>query len=277
MPAIPPSVLNTVTYLYPSREDAKAGRNFGGSGFLVGVPSNTHPCFSHVYLVSNYHVAVRGGSSVVRLNRLDGGIDILESDSSEWEFIAGGGDVAILPVQPDPETHDYKVIDVDNLLNRHHASLICVGEDVFMVGRFIDHDGGQTNKPAVRFGNISIEPSYLKGVANSDERTTYYCLDMHSRSGFSGAPVWAYRTSGSNLNDALIGGEAVPEHRPVLSLLGIHCGQFPEEMRLVSGDTSSPIIGYSGMTYALPAWMILRLLSSPRFMQQRALIDAQWK
>jgi hypothetical protein len=29
-------------------------------------------------------------------------------------------------------------------------------DDVFMIGRFIDYDGVETNKPALRFGHISM-------------------------------------------------------------------------------------------------------------------------
>ena len=142
-----------------------------------------------------------------------------------------------------------------------------------MVGRFIDHDGGQTNRPAVRFGNVSIAAGHVAGMPNSDENIEYYCLDMHSRTGFSGAPVFAYRTSGVDLRQQ----NSVhqwPWHPPALGLLGIHCSQFPEELKASDGKTIS---GLSGMTVALPSWHIADLISCPRFADRRAAVDAQWK
>jgi hypothetical protein len=72
------------------------------------------------------------------------------------------------------------------------------GEDVFMVGRFMDHDGGAINQPAVRFGNISTMPANIK-QPNGVIRPCY-CIDLHSRAGFSGSPVYAFRTFGQDLS-----------------------------------------------------------------------------
>src|SRR5687768_2114902 len=56
MPRIPPKFLNSVFYLYKSEDDAERGEDFGGTGFLVGVPSrNAGHMF--VYAVTNWHVA----------------------------------------------------------------------------------------------------------------------------------------------------------------------------------------------------------------------------
>src|SRR4051812_2329953 len=75
VPRIPPRVLDCVCYLYDSEEDARAGLNFGGTGFLVGAPSATVPNAHYLYVVTNWHVACRG-TSVVRINTTDGGTDI---------------------------------------------------------------------------------------------------------------------------------------------------------------------------------------------------------
>jgi len=70
MPKIPPRVTDGVCYLYRSVEDANAGKEFGGTAFLVYIPSAHLAGNGYVYAVSNWHVAVRGGSSIVRLNTL---------------------------------------------------------------------------------------------------------------------------------------------------------------------------------------------------------------
>ncbi len=76
MPKIPPEVIGSVFYLYKSREDAEAGSAFGGTGFIVAVPSELGD-YVFPYAVTNWHVAVSGGASVVRVNKKGGVVDIV--------------------------------------------------------------------------------------------------------------------------------------------------------------------------------------------------------
>ena len=50
--------------------------------------------------------------------------------------------------------------------------------------RFIDHDGGQKNQPALRFGNVSMNPTPIR--QDNGVEAEAYCIDLHSRSGYSG-------------------------------------------------------------------------------------------
>lgn len=277
MPAIPNQYQECVTYLYADRDCAESGHESGGTGFIVGVPSTTRRDVSHLYCVTNYHVAIRDGASVIRVNNKDGGVSIFEKDSADWEFLRNGGDVAAVPIQLNSEIHQFRFIGTDGFLteSNYNAGFIGVGEDVFMVGRFVDHDGVQTNKPAIRFGNISVSPSYIPDFSNSDRSVQYFCLDMHSRTGFSGSPVVAYRTVGSDLSEA--GAAGIKIHPPIITLLGIHCGQFPEKLVLEqkSGNKSN-LTGPSAMTCALPSWGILKLLACDKFSKMRAALDTEW-
>lgn len=155
------------------------------------------------------------------------------------------------------------------------------GDDVFMIGRFVDHDGSQTNVPAMRFGHISIIGAPVRQPTGYGGTSTI--LDMNSRTGFSGSPVFVYRTHGSIFaapNTIVSGGH-------LLKLLGIHWGQFPERWELRNGagaaatganDTlrvdGSYVHGLSGMTCAAPASDILRVLNSPSLVAQRTAVEA---
>ena len=57
--------------------------------------------------------------------------------------------------------------------------------------------GVETNNPAMRFGNISLNPTPIEQPNQSIKDS--YCLDMNSRTGFSGSPVFMYRTPGSDV------------------------------------------------------------------------------
>ena len=149
-----------------------------------------------------------------------------------------------------------------------------------MVGRFVDHQLLNQSATAVRFGHISMDPAPV--LQSNGMRADTYCIDLHSRSGYSGSPVFAYRTPGYDLEERLgVGGEAKFLMSGInhLSLLGIHWGQFPEIWEVVDGGklkaqsseesrelllTDGQFIeGLSGMTCVLPAWSILEVLNMP--------------
>lgn len=274
VPKIPTEYLDCVFYLYETAEDAKAGLNFGGSGFLVSVPSVMFPeQVIYTYAVTNWHTACRG-SSVVRLNGKDGGHDVFDFGPEDWTFIPNSYDIAVCKIAVDPSKHRQAFIPIsigitrEELARPQHA--IGVGDNVFMLGRFIDHDGGPTNQPAARFGNIAVLPTHIEqpnGVV-----TDSFCLDLHSRTGFSGSPVFVWRSVGDDLDE--IAATSNPySGRGFLKFLGIHWGQFGEDWKVLDAS-GQPIVhtvrGMSGMSCVLPAWVIKEVLDLPGFVNDRA-------
>jgi hypothetical protein len=303
MPLIPQSVISGVFYLYASRSDAEAGRNPGGTGFIVRYDGTFNHMVSghHFYGVTNWHVACKKGFSVIRLNKKDGGTDPIELGPEDWHFLPGKHDVAVAPLSLDDEIHDVSSISTRQFMERPiehamHRHEIGVGDDVFMIGLFIDHNGLATNVPSARFGNISMLPS---PKAIIEQPTGYegqsYVVDMHSRTGFSGSPVYVYRTFGNDLTS--VWGDRFEEieiNNPqtdenfrtitarngrirthnLFRLLGIHYAQFPErwpwseqeETAEASRDLAAKtgyVEGMSGMTCVIPAWDIVEVLDMP--------------
>jgi hypothetical protein len=265
MPRIPEPILESVFYLYENADDAKAGKNPGGTGFIVG----EWP-YGFYYAVTNWHVAVDHEHPihpVIRLNTKDGGTDILDLGPEDWEFIPGRNDIAVYPLTLSP-IHEFSYIPVDMFLTDpalHPASReVAVGEDAFMLGLFVDHAGGTTNIPSARFGNVSMLPN---PKALIEQPTGYfgesYVVDMHSRSGFSGSPVFVYRTFGTDLStrgEQRLRGLTIPQSRArpwgqgqgiygvdatfrtenMFKFLGIHWGQFPEEWEIGKPSVAIP-------------------------------------
>ena len=287
MPIVPYQLVNCAFYLYASKQDAVAGENTGGTGFLVSMPSADR--IGHHYAVSNHHVAVSGGCSCIRFNTATG-VQAFEFGPEEWLFEPGGDDVAILPLDL-TDVHGLQLTFIqDNLLLHPPATAeerIGPGDDVFMIGRFIDIDAKQTNTPAIRFGNISTLPVPVKQP--SGHEGLCYVVDMHSRTGYSGSPVFIYRTPGNTLEWAVAGGPIVLGGKSVLALLGIHCGQFPEEMPIKRREKKPKprretrvrrkmfeeyIEGMSGMTCVIPAWRIGDLLQRKDFVEHREKVES---
>jgi len=204
MPRWQNNLVDGVFYLYPSIETAKAGKNVGACGFLISVPwdhPEASPKHRHVYAVSNYHAAVIGGSSVIRLNTKDGLSGEIETDPSEW-FWRGGADLAIYRI------NGFEHFSAGTIWQYAHVSFQEVnyteeiqrefqlgpGDDVFSVGRFVDIHGLQQNTPLIRSGVISSNGpvSIRTDVGIPWEKETCWIVEMRSRTGFSGSPVYAY-------------------------------------------------------------------------------------
>lgn len=265
-------ILDVTFFLYPSGSDAALGRKAGGTGFLVALPSTRAPDrFHHVYGVTNRHLAAR--SPVVRINRHAGLPTIIEIPPEEWHSVPDGYDVAVTSLtQLSPQVHKAAAILTDVFLKEHEAAELQInaGDDVFMVGRFIDYDGIEMNEPSLRFGNISM----MRAPLEQDNGCTYpsIIVDMHSRPGYSGSPVFVYRTSGSIFSKpkTIVGGGHV------LKLLGVHWGQFREKWDIVE-DAGTPsgkyVRGFSGMTMVCPATAITEALGLPALVAQRARVE----
>ena len=277
-------ILNTVIFLYRTREQAAEGRKAGGTGFLIAVPFIKAPDkFHHIYVVTNVHVA-RGETRTLRVNTRDGGIDLITVN--EWISLPNGPDITVAPVALDPNRHNVEAFRSDSWLltqeefSRHE---IDAGDDVFMAGRFIDYDGVQSNQPSLRFGHISIKEASIRQNATGYTGSSII-IDMHSRSGYSGSPVFVYRTHGSIFakeGSIIAGGH-------LMKLLGIHWGQFPELWELsspssrVEGADSAEaelivdgqyVRGLSGMTCVVPSWDILKTLNDPRLIELRSRVE----
>ena len=171
-----------------------------------------------------------------------------------------------------------------------------------MIGLFVDHDGATMNVPSARFGSISMMPNDKATIKQSTGyKGPSFVVDMHSRQGFSGSPVFAYRTFGNDLADIAADfefhefktsrgfGDTVSGKFRVdnlLKLLGIHWGQFPEKWELKPGEKIEEarkasliteggyVEGMSGMTCVIPAWHILEVLQMPSIKTPR---DAYFK
>jgi len=292
MPRIPPKILDNVCYLYKDAERAKIGAGFGGTAFLVAVPSSI-PGKHYQYAVTNWHVAQKHGNSVIRVNTHSGEPDIFEYDPGQW-FCDTRFDIAVCGIKLDGAIHRYTAMPIDGFALREHieGNKVGPGDDVFMVGRFVDHDGGSVNKPAVRFGNISVMP--LPIMQPNGTMADAYCIDLHSRTGYSGSPVYVYRTPGYDLEQTL---SSDPNEQRLLyagvnylALLGIHFAQFPEDWEIADQMVGKPtadvdeaavplilegkyIKGLSGMTCVLPAWSIWDVLHAAPLLQARIQSD----
>jgi hypothetical protein len=296
MPTLRKELNDSVFYLYA--RDPKTGEIVGpqGTGFLVARLANTAWPTAHHYAVSNWHVAVQGGASIIRFNTKDGGTRFLEYDPSQWLFEPCSDDLAAVDITADIRETDQIFVQSEasfltqDIINEYAIEF---GEDVFMIGMFASHHGGKRNIPAARFGNLSMLASPEAPITLENEaKRPAHLVDMRSRGGFSGSPVFIYRTPSGNLSSPTMhrmkdphptgysGSNMRTRKEWFVGLMGIHCGQFWEtiEVRkansknerrgdpIVEGDTLSV---HGGMTIVAPAWRVTDLLNLEAFETMR--------
>ncbi len=191
MPYIAPPYLNCALYLYHSRADAENGSDTGGSGFLVGIESEVVPNRYHLYAVTADHVRHR--SPVVRLNITEDEVEVFDLLPEHWIPHAGGDDVAVCPLDLIPSRSSLSIVVMDEMLTEDliRQERIGQGDNCFMVGRLIGHDGKQRNKPVLRFGNIAMMQGMVDQPNRGREQESFL-VEMRSKSGFSGSAVFVY-------------------------------------------------------------------------------------
>lgn len=280
MPKVHPEIFETVFYLYPDRQAAEEGEAAGGTGFMVSVKSDRLEDVWYDYAVSNRHV-VRDGDSVIRINTRDGGVEILEFDPSEWFVHPDGDDIAAIPLNVG-EHQKLRSIGEDMFLTRWDVESgdFGVGDEAFMVGRFVLQDGGRTNVPAIGFGNISIPLSMMPAEGGRLQES--FGVEMRSMRGYSGSPTFVVQSAYDPRN------KRMTLSTPMTKLLGVDWGQITmsadvrekivqvDSAGLRPGEKIQPYVRLnSGMNGIVPIWKLKELLAVEPLFERRAAVDAR--
>jgi hypothetical protein len=252
-------MLDCVIYLYKSERDANTGSNYGGSGVLVAVASESDALPWHVYAVTNAHV-IRDGFPVIRLNNKAGSHETIPLRKGDWTPHREGHDVSICPIDLTDDRLRYAHADTSLFITepRIKEHNVGPGDEVYMVGRFVNHEGRQRNLPTVRFGGLSMLPyEKMKNVLGVEAE--HFLVDIRSISGFSGSPAFIH-----SLPFAWAGIRKPVPFGPWL--LGLDCGHM--------AIPNHPDLN-SGMAAVVPAWRIHDLLFQEKFIMQRREREAE--
>lgn len=286
MPKIPLEVLDSVVYLYPTREAARAGKGIGGTGFLLSKPLDDSAAADSpaaLYVVTNAHVIYVGQAKFVRLNTHDGFTDVIEP--LHWFRHPDGDDLAVAPIGLSAEHHRFAAIPVSECLSGPDDTVTRVldepgsptvalgpGDDVFFVGRFIRHDGVQQNQPTARFGHLALMLTSV--LLESGIKQEGFLVEGRSLSGYSGSPVFVYRMPyGAVIGDGEL--QDIRQHK----LLGVDCAHLKDFRPVLLSDKKAEatdenggpmyVEQNSGMVAVIPSWKLLELLDSEELTQMR--------
>jgi hypothetical protein len=283
VPFLPPPLIESGVFLYPTRVDAEDRQKWGGSGFLVGVNCKTNPAYYvHLYIVTNEHVA--RSCSVARLTNEKDEIEIKDgSFDADWVAHPDRDDVAVRSLGLVSQ-RDYWYMNTDALLTRDalREEGIGPGDDCFMVGRYINHEGEQFDRPVVRFGNLAMLPEKIRQGDRAFDQESFL-VDMRSVVGFSGSMVIVYYELPGPRKWEMPDGRsygAVDERR--LSgraeswwLLGIDWGHLSVLEDIIEDGKKKRVKVKSSMAGVVPAWKLRELLDVDELVKAREEAEAK--
>jgi hypothetical protein len=210
MPRLDPTLQSSIFFLFGKNPMTGDVEGPLGSGVLIGVHETDarhhHGPPRHVYAVTCWHAAIRDGASIIRINTKNRSSRFIELEPHEWQFTKDGHDIAAIDLTDRLDLNDEVSCVADHLfatkefLQHDHVG---IGEDGFMLGLFVDQPGVRRNMVAARFGNISLlaDDDAPLEQPNKTKRPSHI-FDMRSRPGFSGSPVFIYRTPAADLRRA---------------------------------------------------------------------------
>ena len=268
--------LESVFYLYPSEQSARNGEKAGGSGFFILIPFEREGVKrNHLYMATNRHV-IDGGALTARINDGPDSFVIFDTDDRAWFRHPDGHDLALILV-------DFSItftckglsLGLNNDLRKTIAEHdLGIGDEVFTVGRFVNHEGKQRNNPVVRFGNVAQMP--LEPIRQDDGyMQESFLVECKSIAGYSGSPVFAFiKPFSPRPKTAQITSKAFGPW-----LLGVTWGHITE-WKPVCDSKGRPLANpaqivamNSGMMGVVPAWRLMEMFNHQKTKQKR--LDAE--
>ncbi len=189
-------IRKSVFFVCINNSKASMSLSVVSTGFILSSPiEDKQEIFINLITAKHVIDAARkysaDGIAYVRMNTVDGGYDYLNTSLDDWIFhpTDPSADVALFSFVP-PERFDYLALPENMAITEKHPKheQINLGDDVLIIGLFVNHFGRQKNIPLIRTGNIAAmleEP--VDTVYGS---TDMYLIESRSIGGLSGSPVF---------------------------------------------------------------------------------------
>ncbi len=275
MPRVSDNLTSIVAYLYPSEKEALEGARVGGTCFFVRVFTSAR---YYDYVITNRHVVEEANARFIRLHthNKDNPIEVIEG---AWEYHTQGDDIAACEF-PIRAKYNYISLPVEFVLTKQNTEdlRIGLGDDLFMVGRFLNHDGKDKNIPVVRFGTIAMMPD--EPILNNGRLQESFLMEIRTIPGFSGSPVFVHipdtRFKDHRFRPTTAERKNFTQYGYLEKCIGI------EWCRIKGETVATPSINgsafniqlTSGMSACIPSWKILDLLmTNDKFVKQREYRD----
>lgn len=304
---IPPIAINSVFYVYGSREAAENGEPEGGTGFLVAIPKremrSDEDEYSYdpgyfVYAITNNHVIggiVKSGRTPwLRFNSKKGGFYAISVPDEQWARHPEDYDLRAAIITEDEE-EDYHLIPNDIFITQKellpNSWHVGPGDTAYMIGRFVTHEGTRINTPVVRYGNIALNPHEGDKIPNkfTGVNEEVFLVESRSFSGYSGSPVFvaippyddrSFPRPKERPHSFVIGPTRTSTKTFLLGVNVGHTKTFKNAVKEKNGSITEDRVALedgsilkteynTGMMRVIPAWKLQELLNIEEFREQR--------
>jgi len=166
------------------------GKDVAGTGFMLGFPVKDQENQFKVFIVTCRHV-LKDRDIDIRINTRDGFSETKDTQKTDWK-IDSVEDLAVCFL---PSNDNYTNIFVRSTYDAFHGDMkerldIGLGDEAYMLGRFVTLEGEYRNTPVCRFGNIAMMPGEPIPNKYFGHENPGYLVDMGIKEGFSGSPVF---------------------------------------------------------------------------------------
>lgn len=237
--------------------------------------------FTHTITAKHVIVGVkeksRDGKAIVRVNLTEGGVEYLETNADDWfsdpddptdvailEWVPEvGGKYAVAHIQDDMVMPD----EVEFRKRPGH------GDDVAIIGLFVNHAGQKRNLPIVRAGNIAALPEEKVSTKEFGDIDAFL-VECRSIGGLSGSPVFAHLTAPRVTEDGVAELNIRTRYVWLLGLIhGHYDAPTPNEDTIVDLTTDNEEFDRErinmGIAIVIPAKKIMDALNHPLMAKKR--------
>lgn len=163
-----------------------------GTGFLTFV-GEREKAFQQIVTAKHVLEDIPGPEVHIRLNRLDGYAEVIATELSEWTAHPDSGvDLAVCPVAIPLDQFQQVNVDLssDMIVQDFSADsdLIGLGDEVYVVGMFVQRMGEARNHPIIRVGTVAAMP--MEKIETRYGHHDAILIEIRSIDGLSGSPVF---------------------------------------------------------------------------------------
>lgn len=275
---VPDEMLDCIVFLCVGNGDSY---EYGGTAFIIGVPSSLRPTpdgygYGHMYLVTARHnielAKARPGNLFLRVNVKGAAADYIRVDSG-WLFHPNAGvDIAVRSWNEFPKPYDFRPFSVRALVNDEAVRDlgIGVGDELLITGLFTRREGSKRNLPIVRTGVIAAMPHEQLRDVNTGFFYDAYLAEVRSLGGLSGSPVFFLREMPLEQKP-----DEVQRRRYAVMLLGMVRGHWdtPPENQIVDFAADELAQVNMGIALITPSQDIAAVINDEHFVKERKRMD----
>jgi hypothetical protein len=286
---VPDEVRKCVVFV--GEEKKTGGRRACGTAFIVARPIEGTDRVA-TYCVTAWHTIKRimenGGYKVLlRLNLVGGGARWIETEVHDWKTHPDDSSVDVAVLWLDwldlIKEYDFVACKLSMALDEQIINdlAIGIGDELFFVGLFSEHQDTHKNIPIVRVGNIAAMPEEM--IRSQEWCMHAYLVEARSIGGLSGSPAFVHVGTDPRFRVRRTSKPQQPQSAlvpaPTFYLLGLVHGHWDAKDSVDATDEDSSRGNESvnmGIAIVVPMQTIMYVIDQDEFKRKENKMMQEW-